>query len=90
MRSTAASIRDMNVRRGASGSSPWLRAIVIALAANALLAIALLYVPHWILTFVPWGGRGARVGVATMWMLLATVAMMWLATRASHQATEPS
>lgn len=56
-------------------------AILFGLLGAIVLALLLLYVPHWMVKGTTWGSRNARVAVATVWMIAATVALLWLTWR---------
>ncbi|MDZ7630238.1 MAG: hypothetical protein U5K74_02475 [Gemmatimonadaceae bacterium] len=49
----------------------WIRAVVASVLVFLLLALAFLYVPHWILTALSSPSRDIRVWMATGWIALA-------------------
>ncbi|HJK99214.1 MAG TPA: hypothetical protein RMF84_18460 [Polyangiaceae bacterium LLY-WYZ-14_1] len=56
------------------------RAAAVAFGVFAGAVLAFLFVPQWILVELPWGSRGARVALATLWVALAfagTQAAIW-------------
>jgi hypothetical protein len=62
----------------------WLAAAAIGLGVSAVLALLLLYIPHWMLTKIPSLSRGIRVAMATGWIGAATVLLLALGVRFGH------
>ncbi|MCC7054338.1 MAG: hypothetical protein IT355_13810 [Gemmatimonadaceae bacterium] len=61
----------------------WMRAAGVGAGAFAVLALAFLFVPHWILTGLTAPARGVRVWMATAWIALvfgASCVAGWRAT----------
>ncbi len=59
----------------------WPAAVAIGIAVSVFLAVVLLYVPHWMLTRLPFLTRSVRVALATTWMGAVTVALLWAGVR---------
>lgn len=59
----------------------WPRAIALAIVASAVLTLVLMLIPHWLLTALPFGGRGLRVALATSWIAVSTLSVLALGRR---------
>jgi hypothetical protein len=59
----------------------WVVAAAIGLGVSVVLALTLLYIPHWMLTKLPALSRGVRVTLATSWIAGATMALLWCGIR---------
>lgn len=58
-------------------------ALLVAVGVLVLLALAFLWIPHWILAGLPFGSRSLRVGIATGWVGGAFCLASYLAWRTS-------